>query len=372
MIKNKKINKNKQNATLSLCMIVKNEEKVLERCLHSVDGVFDEIIIVDTGSTDSTINIAKKYTNKVFEIEWIDDFSYARNFSFSKATSDYIMWLDADDVVSDINRKKLIEIKSNNSKDVDVYMLKYNTAFDENNKPTFSYYRERILKRTMNFKWKDEVHEAITPRGNIKYCDIEIEHRSIKNVVSDRNLRIYEKIISSGKILTPRQKFYYSRELYYNEKYDEAIKSFNEFINSNEGWVENSINACLDLSYCYIVKKDLNNALVALFKSFLSDNPRAEIVCQIGYVFQLRKQYNLAIYWYKQALSIPINQKSGAFCMLDAYNYLPCIELCVCYYNLGDIENSIKYNNLAGKYKPNDKSYLNNLKFFQENNFIKS
>ena len=73
--------------TISLCMIVKNEEKVLARCLDSLEGLMDEIIIVDTGSTDRTKEIAAGYTDKIYDFEWVDDFSAARNFSFSKATN---------------------------------------------------------------------------------------------------------------------------------------------------------------------------------------------------------------------------------------------------------------------------------------------
>ena len=69
--------------TISLCMIVRNEEESLERCLESARNVADEIIIVDTGSTDGTIDIAKRYTQKVYEFPWIDDFAAARNFAFS-------------------------------------------------------------------------------------------------------------------------------------------------------------------------------------------------------------------------------------------------------------------------------------------------
>ena len=73
-------------ATISLCMIVKNEEQVLARCLDSVADLMDEIIIVDTGSTDRTKEIAARYTDQIYDFAWIGDFSAARNFSFSKAT----------------------------------------------------------------------------------------------------------------------------------------------------------------------------------------------------------------------------------------------------------------------------------------------
>ena len=72
-------------------MIVKNEEEVLARCLDCVLQFADEIIIVDTGSSDKTKEIASKYTDKVYDFEWCDDFSKARNYAFSKATMDYVM-----------------------------------------------------------------------------------------------------------------------------------------------------------------------------------------------------------------------------------------------------------------------------------------
>ena len=85
--------------TISLCMIVKNEEKHLARCLGCVAKLVEEIIIVDTGSTDQTVEIASRYTPNVYSHPWTDDFSDARNYSFSKATMDYCMWMDADDII---------------------------------------------------------------------------------------------------------------------------------------------------------------------------------------------------------------------------------------------------------------------------------
>ena len=80
--------------TISVCMIVKNEEKNLAACLDCLQGIADEIVIVDTGSTDATKEIAAKYTDKLYDFAWVDDFSAARNFAFSKATMDYIYSAD--------------------------------------------------------------------------------------------------------------------------------------------------------------------------------------------------------------------------------------------------------------------------------------
>ena len=87
--------------TLGICMIVRDEEETLVRCLDGIKDIADEIVIVDTGSRDSTRDIAARYTDRVYDFVWCDDFSAARNFSFSLATTDYVMWLDADDVVAE-------------------------------------------------------------------------------------------------------------------------------------------------------------------------------------------------------------------------------------------------------------------------------
>lgn len=74
--------------TFSLCMIVKNEERVLRRCLDSVKAVIDEFVIVDTGSTDGTKAIIKEYTDKEYHFDWVHDFAAARNYAFEQCTMD--------------------------------------------------------------------------------------------------------------------------------------------------------------------------------------------------------------------------------------------------------------------------------------------
>src|SRR3989338_7273874 len=95
--------------TISLCMIVKNEDKFLEQCINSVKNIADEIIIVDTGSTDKTKGIAKKFGAKIIDFKWDDDFSAARNESIKHATKDWILVLDADEIMEE---KDLAEIKA--------------------------------------------------------------------------------------------------------------------------------------------------------------------------------------------------------------------------------------------------------------------
>ena len=92
---------------LSIGMIVKNEEKYLDRCLAAIKPILDsidsELIIADTGSTDSTVEIAKKYTDNVFHFEWINDFAAARNSTLDRAKGEWYMFLDADEIFKSCN-----------------------------------------------------------------------------------------------------------------------------------------------------------------------------------------------------------------------------------------------------------------------------
>lgn len=352
--------------TISLCMIVRDEESVLDRCLSGIRDIADEIIIVDTGSADGTKEIAERYTNKIFDFKWTDDFSAARNFSFSKAEMDYIMWLDADDVIDGENRRKLLELKPRLGL-ADVIMMNYHTAFDGDGNPTFSYYRERILRRSMNFIWAGAVHEAITPRGNIIYSDAAVLHKKLKEGDPRRNLRIFEKLERENFPLEARQKFYYARELYFNEKYDKAVEMFGKFFADDGKWSENCITACLDLSRCYTRLGKKREALESLFGSFLYDSPRAEICCEIGYLKLNDEKYREAIFWYETAVGAGarINGQNGGFTSEDCRGYIPYMQLCVCCDRLGEYQRAYEFNEMAGKLKPRDPNYLANKEYFK-------
>ena len=351
--------------TLSLCMIVKNEHDTLARCLDCVRDIADEIIIVDTGSTDDTKEIAKKYTDKVYDFEWCYDFAKARNFSFSKATKDYIMWLDADDVILEQDREKLKILKKILTPDIDMVMLKYNLNLDENGVPALSYYRERIVKRSKGYTWVSPIHEVIPQRGKVLHENIAITHQKLHPSDLKRNITIFEKMIGKGIKLDSRQTFYYARELMYAKRYDESIKWYEDLLNNPDAWIENKISACLDLYAIYLSLDNEKSALSSLFKSFEYDTPRAEVCCKLGQYFISKKNYNLAVYWLNVALNDKYDISSGGFFTKDYYDFVPLIELCVCYYYLGDIELAIEYNEKAGSIKPNDINYLNNKAFFE-------
>ena len=172
-------------------------------------------------------------------------------------------------------------------------------------------------------------------------------------------------MLSQGKTLCPRDVFYYARELMYNGRFDDAIEKFNQFLNSPDGWIENKISACKDLSQCFFKQNKNIEGLNALFKSFQFDKPRAEICCDIGNYFFDLEEYKNAIFWYELCLTQNLDFISKGFQLIDCYDYIPCIQLCVCYYRIGDKQKSYEYNEKAGLIKPYDESYLYNKNFFE-------
>lgn len=339
--------------TISLCMIVKNEEKTIERCLSSICGLVDEIIVVDTGSIDRTKEIVRKFTDKIYDFKWVNDFSKARNYAFSLAAMDYQMWLDADDIITEDEAAKFLHLKETLSADVDVVTMKYHTHFDEHGNPVFTSTRERLLKRKSNFVWNDSVHEYITMRGKIINSDVAISHKKdyTHNTQSDRNIKIYEERLQNGEIFNARSTYYFARELMDHGRYEEAATYFEKFINDGEGWIEDNISACLALANCYGQLNMPSDRFHILICSFMYDLPRAEICCELAHDFRISGDYEKAIYWYKTALSVPQTDKGG-FRQNDYYGYIPHIELCVCYSHLGDFETAKYHNNMAGKIKP--------------------
>lgn len=353
--------------TISLCMIVRDEENVLERCLESIADVVDEIIIVDTGSVDQTKEIAAKFTDKIYDFEWIDDFAAARNVAFSKGTGEYLLWLDADDVFPPSERRKFFDLKEDLEQNpCDVVMMVYDAGFDENGKATFSYYRERLIRNCPQARWHGCVHEVIVPFGRVRQTDIHIEHREEDDGYSDRNLRIYEKMLSEGRRLDPREQFYYGRECYYHGKYEQAAAVFEKFLKEPEAWLENKLEGVRFLSYSRKALGKNEEAFDALLQGLRLAPPTGEHCCDIGRYFYDREEWENAVFWYENALHAEKRTEKGAFIQEECYGYLPCIQLCVCYDRLGDYERAKMYNEMAGVLQPFSEAVQKNRIYFAE------
>lgn len=355
--------------TLGLSMIVKNESETLPRALDGIIGVVDEIVIVDTGSTDNTMEIARRYTDKVYSFDWINDFSAARNYALSKLTTDYWIWLDGDDVVPQDTAAAIKRIMRKNTS-ADIIMLPYVAAVDENGKPTFSYYRERIIKNLPRYAWQGAVHEAVELNGNVITLNKPIIHaKPTDRINGTRNLDIYEGLIASGRELTPRERYYYGRELFYNGRTEGAARELSRFIDNDGGFAANKADACLLLCDCFCRLNDKQAAMQAALYRFAFTPPDGEGCCKIGALFFERGDYKSAAKWYGLALKAKPDMKSGAFVQADYYGIIPLIWLTVCYDRLGETKKAYGYHRRAKKLRPTDKSVIANDAYFSAKGF---
>lgn len=165
---------------LSICIIVKNGEKYIDSLLSSLEqipGTPYEVIVTDTGSTDNTLHILKKHKCKVFHFDWVDDFSKARNFCQSKATGDYILWLDVDESIAQRDLIRLCDIIKNNNNSIDIYDLSYQNY--SNGKKQSDEVKSRVIRRSANLKWIWSIHEILDYQPNTlsaKAIDVAILH----------------------------------------------------------------------------------------------------------------------------------------------------------------------------------------------------
>ena len=154
---------NKKRARLSLCMIVKNEERFLRGCLESCQDVVDEMIIVDTGSTDQTVEIAESFGAKVIHHEWKDDFSEARNISLAHATGDWALWLDADEEIAPESRSLIREVMESATPDVGAFMMMFRnwlTAPERREGSEMAIHHAcRLFRRLPGVQFEGRIHE---------------------------------------------------------------------------------------------------------------------------------------------------------------------------------------------------------------------
>jgi glycosyltransferase involved in cell wall biosynthesis len=159
--------KESKRMKLSAALIVRNEEYTLERCLQSIKNEVDEIIIVDTGSSDRTREIAGRYTDHVYDFEWRKDFAAARKFSFAQATGDWVFWVDADDVV--LNSAKIRNSLLDAAPEINGFYWKYVVGQDRYGNSTCELWRERCVRNDGSFQWVGRVHEVLV---SVKTCQM--------------------------------------------------------------------------------------------------------------------------------------------------------------------------------------------------------
>lgn len=362
------------NNSISACLIMKNEARTnemfknktnIEVCLDSLSKFCDEIIIIDTGSTDNSIEIAKKYTNKIFSlIEDPFNFSNARNLSFSKATCNWILWQDMDDYYTEENIEKILQLKNNVLPNTSYkYFSWYYDYRHKDNKPSYVFARDRLVLNDKTVYWQYAIHEEMVVNGkHLMLEDIHTTH-TCNTDNGYKYVEMFSNRIQNGIELKPREKYYYAGELFVLGRYDEAISILLDFEKDNyEGSYENK-RAQDYLAKGYFYKQDYFNALEHYLKYLKYDMPTAEILYSIATCYVLLKRNKEAIFWYE--IVIDDNYPKNNLTIEDSkrFKIKAGLQLCMLYYKI-DINKSLKMNNYVLSLDPTNQIALGNLKFF--------
>ena len=310
---------------ISLAMIVKDEEDVLEECLNSVKDLADEIIIVDTGSTDNTKAIAQKYTDKVFDFKWNDDFAEARNESLKYAGGDWILILDADEEL-DGQGKKIIKQAINNQT-TEVYSLPQlhytnqfinQTGFQHINHPKFKGYFVseviRLFRKQEGLRFDYCVHETILESAKklgkgIALLDAPIHHhqelKGMENIhqkqenyfrLSMKNISLYPNYAKSYHDIA----IYYSN---YKQDQNKALEYCRKAVHLEYKleYVLNLVYRLRDLEKC----PEAINIIQEALETFKDER----LFSALGYIYYTTKEYDAAINSYYSALNSGSNKE---------------------------------------------------------------
>lgn len=316
------IEKTAKKGTLSLCMIVKNEEKHLVRCLRSVRDVVDEMIIVDTGSTDKTKDIATVFGAKVFDFPWTGDFSAARNESLAHATGDWVLILDADEAISSLDHSKLKELAQKRTPKPVAYSIV--TRNYTNNMSVIGWTRNtgeypeeagagwipspkvRLAPRRKDVFFTNPVHELLenslkTQKIPVATCKIVVHHYGKLDVSKDsqkgEDYYLLGKIKYESDPTNVKYIFELAKQAHILKKYDETIELWTKLLSLIENKPESD-------DY-------------KLIKQISVGDPIAEIYIQLSAAELLLDRFDQALYSATQAMQT--NHKLKEYIYMYAY-----------------------------------------------------
>lgn len=329
---------------ISLCMIVKNEEKNLARALTCLTPIMDELIIVDTGSTDNTKEIASQFTTKIYDYTWKQDFADARNYALSKATMDYIYVADADEVIDELNQQRFLQLKQVLLPEIDIVQMYYTNQLEYGTTYNFDKeYRPKLFKRVRTFQYIDPIHEVLSINPVIYDSEIEIIHKPHESHAK-RDFETFQHHIKKGTILSKRLTTMYAKELYISGDTEDFLAAYPYF----EEKVQDTTITKEELedALCILARGSrLTNNMFAFFKYTMKaavSHPCSELCYELGEYYYSHQDYTEAAMWYYNAA-----YETSSVLDVRCANEYPLQRLAACYQQVGDQEQARYYEEQA-------------------------
>lgn len=321
-------------------MIVKNEEEILARCLEPLLKIADEIIIVDTGSSDKTKEVAQKYTDKIYDFDWIGDFAAARNYSLSKASCDYIYTADADEVLDEKNTELFLQLKNALMPEIEIVEMAYANHTEFNTTANFEIeYRPKLFRRLRRFEFADPIHETLRTDPIVYRSNIVIRHCPTSDH-SGRDLAVFASMVEGEQHFSSRLEMMYARELMLagtEQDFNNARPYFEKVMQGEAGAEQSQRRAACVLAKLASLEQNAE-ALLNYAAPELIGHPPAEICCALGDYFFGKGSIRRAADWYMAALS-----GAEPEIIASSVGSEPMLGLAECYEAAGDKEKAEQY-----------------------------
>lgn len=290
---------------ITLCLIVKNEEQKLPACLQSFRGVFQKLVVVDTGSTDGTVEIAKKFGAEVFHFEWTKNFSEARNFALSKVKTEWTMMADADDTL-EFKDRLLIELQKLPKGILGVF-LPYLYSNVRNGRGTMAYL-PRIWKTDLGLTYTLPIHEYLNVPHDVlqKFVRVNVpllHHKSDEDFSKSfqRNVEILEHAYEKGD-RHPRILFYLGHDSFYAGNVEASLKWFRKFLLLKTKHPHEAYKAWMMIAKIHLKNGDKAAAKIAYQKAIKMCPDFLEPHILLGDLAMLEQKFEKAVEFYNEAL----------------------------------------------------------------------
>ena len=343
--------------TLSVCMITKNEEKNMESCLESVKDIAEEIVIVDTGSTDNTKSIAKNFTEKIYDMKWNDDFSEARNESLKHAAGDWILIMDADEIIDKDDHNKVLEA-INNWDSAAYQMITLNYSDDSTitgwqpvipdplTRSFQGWYpsvKVRLFQRKQKIRFEGEIHEMVdkTIEGKTDILHVPIHHYGASKTKSEKYLEITKKKIAANPSYA---KAHFELGVQYKElgEFELAEKAFSQSIRLGEQSAYPLLNLALVQQKQNKIEEAIKN-----YNKVIEKNKNADAYFGLGFCHFKKNNPTKAAEYFENAIKLKPQ-------FLDAH-----INLGAMYEKLGRFQEAAHALKKAIRLSPSARAYYN-------------
>ena len=345
--------------SIGVGMIARNAGKTIKECIKSFAPHVNQVVVVLAGeSTDKTAKEARKASPKVelYRFDWIDDFSAARNYSFSKLNTDWLLWVDADDIIH--QAENLQKLADNADKEVGAIWFPYHYALDEFGNITTVYERERLLRASIGWIWQSRLHETVIPQTPCKHVrtdDVIFVHQHLAGEPrSERNFKLLNIMLEED----PEEKriwLYLGHQNFAARNWLESSKWYMKFGTDAGALLIERYQA---LCYCSKAMREMNDPQavdVALMAVEMFPAYRDGYL-ELAHSYNLTGNLDKALHWSQISKTKDIIRESPRIIFvnpLEASFNRPCLEA-DCYLKLGEPQKALEGLSEAYKVRPTE------------------